>query len=73
MNTSHVLFAAAFSHVDPPPTFTSCWQMLPVFIRVYRAFVDFRVGNVAADCLYGPIEFLLAAARDEDIRALLGE
>src|SRR5260370_41720883 len=35
--------------------------------------VSLNAGNVAADCLYGLVEFLLAAARDEDIRTLLGE
>jgi hypothetical protein len=29
-----VPFAVAFSHVDPPPTFTPCWQMHPVLIKV---------------------------------------
>src|SRR6266478_4393087 len=29
--------------------------------------------NVDADCLHGLVEFLLAAARDEDIRSLFGE
>src|ERR1700687_2410408 len=36
-NTSPLLFAAAFSHVDPLPLSTLCWQMLPVFIKVYLA------------------------------------
>jgi hypothetical protein len=35
----HLFFAAAFSHVDPPPTFTSCWQMIPVFIKVCWPYV----------------------------------
>ena len=29
--------------------------------------------NVAADCLYGLVEFRLATARDEDIRTVFGE
>ena len=49
MNTSRVLdlapvvlFAVAFSHVDPPPTFTSCWQMRLVFIKVCWRYVAVR-------------------------------
>jgi hypothetical protein len=32
-----------------------------------------NTGDVITDGLYGLIEFLLTAARDEDIRTLLGE
>src|SRR6266851_7138732 len=35
--------------------------------------VSLHPRNVAADCLYGLVEFLLATARNEDIRALFGE
>jgi hypothetical protein len=35
--------------------------------------VSLNAGNVAADCFYGLIEFLVPAAGDEDISALLGE
>src|SRR4029077_9806559 len=35
--------------------------------------VSLNAINVAAESLYGGVEFLLAAARDEDIRTLLGE
>src|SRR6267378_3735830 len=35
--------------------------------------VPLNAGNVAADCLHGLVEFLLAAARDEDIRTLFDE
>src|SRR5258708_1864384 len=35
--------------------------------------VSLNARNVAADCLYGLVEFLLAAARDEDIGALFDE
>ena len=42
-----LLFAAAFSHAIPLPTKTSCWQMHPMFIKIYRAFVSFRVEYAA--------------------------
>src|SRR5260370_18759758 len=32
--------------------------------------VSLNARNIAADCLHGLVEFLLAAARDEDIRTL---
>src|SRR5258708_2974387 len=35
--------------------------------------VSLNPRNVAADCLYGLIEFLLATARDEDVGTLLGK
>src|ERR1700681_4403448 len=35
--------------------------------------VSLNSGNVGADCLHGLVEFLLAAARDEDIGTLLDE
>src|SRR6185295_5651058 len=35
--------------------------------------VSLNSRNVRADCLHGLVEFLLAAARDEDIGALLDE
>src|SRR6266481_9268811 len=35
--------------------------------------VSLNARNVAADCLYGLVEFLLATARNEDIRTLLDE
>src|SRR5216683_7751474 len=35
--------------------------------------ISLNARNVAADCLYGLVEFLLAAARDEDIGTLLDE
>src|SRR6266849_9469141 len=35
--------------------------------------VSLNARNVAADCLYGLVEFLLATARDKDICTLLGE
>src|ERR1700692_3704386 len=35
--------------------------------------VSLNSRNVDADCLHGLVEFLLAAARDEDIGALFGE
>src|ERR1700680_3532435 len=35
--------------------------------------VSLNSRNVGADCLHGLVEFLLAAARDEDIGALLDE
>src|SRR5258705_3247311 len=35
--------------------------------------VSLNSGNVGADCLHGLVEFLLAAARDEDIGTLFGE
>src|SRR5690242_12713951 len=35
--------------------------------------VSLNSGNVGADCLHGPVEFLLAATRDEDIGTLLDE
>src|SRR5882762_3487403 len=35
--------------------------------------VSLNTGNVAADCLYGLIEFLLPTARDEDVGALFDE
>src|ERR1039457_6094276 len=44
--TSGFFLAVPFSHVDPPPTFTSCWQMHPGLIKVYRAFTEMRA-NVA--------------------------
>jgi hypothetical protein len=43
MSASRLLFAAAFSHVDPPPTSTSCWQKRPVFIKVYCVSTAVRV------------------------------
>ena len=35
--------------------------------------VSLNARNIAADFLYARVEFLLATARDEDIRTLLGE
>src|SRR2546429_9461888 len=35
--------------------------------------VSLNSRNVGADCLHGLVEFLLAAARDEDIGTLFGE
>src|ERR1700726_3821662 len=35
--------------------------------------VSLNARNVGTDCLHGLVEFLLAAARDEDIRTLVGE
>src|SRR6266478_1776915 len=35
--------------------------------------VSLNSGNVRADCLHGLVEFLLAAARDEDIGTLFDE
>src|ERR1700682_3215498 len=35
--------------------------------------VSLNARNVGADCLHGLVEFLLAAARDEDIGTLLDE
>src|SRR5713101_4378516 len=35
--------------------------------------VSLNSRNVGADCLHGLVEFLLAAARDEDIRTLFDE
>src|SRR5690349_10010764 len=35
--------------------------------------VSLNPRNVGADCLHGLVEFLLAAARDEDIRTLFDE
>src|ERR1700746_2981731 len=35
--------------------------------------VSLNSGNVGADCLHGLVEFLLAAACDEDIGTLFGE
>src|SRR5260370_786943 len=35
--------------------------------------VSLNSGNVGADCLHGLVEFLLAAARDEDIGTLFDE
>ena len=35
--------------------------------------VSLHARNVAADCLYGLVEFLLATARNEDTRTFLGE
>src|SRR5579872_5884776 len=35
--------------------------------------ISLNASNVAADCLYGLVEFLLATASNEDIRALFGE
>src|SRR3984893_859586 len=35
--------------------------------------VSLNARNVAADCLYGLIEFLLATARDEDVGGLFAE
>src|SRR5580698_1253511 len=35
--------------------------------------VSLNSGNVAADCLHGFVEFLLTAARDEDIATLSDE
>src|SRR6266851_3535457 len=35
--------------------------------------VSLNARNVSADCLHGLVEFLLAAARDEDIGTLLDE
>src|ERR1700730_9124569 len=35
--------------------------------------VSLNSRNIAADCLHGLVEFLLAAARDEDIGALFDE
>jgi hypothetical protein len=35
--------------------------------------ISLNARNVAADCLYGLVELLLAAARDEDIRTFFGE
>src|SRR6202166_455956 len=35
--------------------------------------VSLNARNIAADCLYGLVKFLLATACDEDIRTLLGE
>src|SRR5260370_10375314 len=32
--------------------------------------ISLNARNIAADCLHGLVEFLLAAARDEDIRTL---
>jgi len=52
MNTSAVPVwsrrVAALSHAIPLATFTSCWQMRPVFIKVNWAFVASRV-----EWLYG--------------------
>src|ERR1700704_4090941 len=35
--------------------------------------VSLNAGNVGVDCTHGLVEFLLAAARDEDIRTLFDE
>src|SRR5580658_4535368 len=35
--------------------------------------VALNAGNIAADCLHGLVEFLLPAARDEDIGTLFGK
>jgi len=35
--------------------------------------VALNAGNIAADCLHGLVEFLLSAARNEDIGTLFGE
>jgi hypothetical protein len=34
MSASRLIFAAALGHSDLPSTFTSSWQMRPVFIKV---------------------------------------
>src|SRR5258706_15852843 len=36
-------------------------------------YVSLNARNIAADCLYGLVKFLLAAARDEDIGTLFDE
>src|ERR1700733_15417469 len=35
--------------------------------------ISLNARNIAADCLYGRVEFLLATARDEDMGTLFGE
>src|ERR1700688_275403 len=57
--------------IDAPVHFSD--GLVETIKIIHFGNISLNARTVAADCLYRLVEFLLAAARDEDIRTLLGE